>query len=353
VTAVKQVVEVLLPDFNQRSLRIAMGLDRSDTLAVTAIVISLIAPVSTIGQILQQYLGTSDGYRGCRSSVMGLWGRSTRRAFDWGDMRFEVFFETPDIFLGHPENKIGPMKQRLVHYLTGTDESYSDSRTEKMVTGADTRTDEELVSWVTLISVIQDQERISRKWDRDFDTHVIPQRLMVYPSLESPILYPLCVQMQRRKQSWSFVPSGVVKPYAFSRMIHIIEIVAMLGMQWTAFGQSVGNLVAEGNGLVLTSALVTGLGLLISFAQTGRSRFEETRVIPSMHLPDLCFGFVANILEETPTNPRRNIRLGSRDEVAATLDYFGRDFDTIRRYEKRHTHLFSGWSNSATWCLLN
>jgi hypothetical protein len=180
-----------------------MGPDRSDTLAVTAIVISLIALVSTIGQLLQQYLGTSDGYRRCRSSVMGLWGKSTRRAFDWGDMRFEVFFETPDIFLGHPENKRGPVKQRLVHYLTGTNESYINSRTETMATGADTRTDEELASWVKLISAIQDQERISRKWDKDVGTNWIPRRRMVHPelSLERPIFYPRCVQMQRRTQS--------------------------------------------------------------------------------------------------------------------------------------------------------
>jgi hypothetical protein len=72
-----------------------MALDTPDTLAITAIVVALIALLSTVGQIVQQYIGTSEGYRRCQSSVMGLWGQATRRKFHFGEMRFEVFFQTP------------------------------------------------------------------------------------------------------------------------------------------------------------------------------------------------------------------------------------------------------------------
>ena len=83
---------------------LAMGLDASDSLAVTAIAIAVVALCGTIGQILQQYLGTSEGYRRCQSSVMGLWAQSTRRIFNWGEMRFEVIFQTPVIYLSRPFN---------------------------------------------------------------------------------------------------------------------------------------------------------------------------------------------------------------------------------------------------------
>jgi hypothetical protein len=78
-------LELFNPSSSQRIIsRIAsiseppMALDTSDTLAVTSIVVALIALLSTIGQILQQYIGTSEGYRRCQPSVMGLWGRATR-----------------------------------------------------------------------------------------------------------------------------------------------------------------------------------------------------------------------------------------------------------------------------------
>jgi len=49
-----------------------------DNVAVAALVIALIALITAIGQLLQAYLGTADGYRRCQSSVMGNWAKRTR-----------------------------------------------------------------------------------------------------------------------------------------------------------------------------------------------------------------------------------------------------------------------------------
>jgi hypothetical protein len=43
----------------------------TDNIAITALVVSLIALVTTVGQLLQQYFVTADGYRRCQSSVIG------------------------------------------------------------------------------------------------------------------------------------------------------------------------------------------------------------------------------------------------------------------------------------------
>lgn len=112
--------------------QLVMTLSPSDALAVTAIVISLIALVSTIGQIVQQYLGTSDGYRRCRSSVMGRRGQYTRRKLDYGEMRFEVFFQTPVIFLENRGDARGLLLYRVIEYLEGSLDSYPRTLTEDL-----------------------------------------------------------------------------------------------------------------------------------------------------------------------------------------------------------------------------
>jgi hypothetical protein len=100
-------------------------------------------------------------------------------------------------------------------------------------------------------------EKESRIWDSN--RTIQPVISLPYPN------YSIAIAIQKRTQSWRLVPAGIVKPYAFSTISDLIQIVAMLGMHWVAFDQAVGNIVAEGNGLVLTSALVQGLGMLVTF----------------------------------------------------------------------------------------
>jgi hypothetical protein len=66
-----------------------------DPVAVTALIISLVALLATFGQILQQYLATADGYRRCQPSVMGLWGMKTELRWRWREFRFETIYYVP------------------------------------------------------------------------------------------------------------------------------------------------------------------------------------------------------------------------------------------------------------------
>jgi hypothetical protein len=52
------------------------GIDTN--IAAAALAISLVAFVTALGQLFQQYLATADGYRRCQSSVMGGWAKRTR-----------------------------------------------------------------------------------------------------------------------------------------------------------------------------------------------------------------------------------------------------------------------------------
>jgi hypothetical protein len=68
-----------------------------DPVAVTALVISLVALLATFGQVLQQYFATADGYRRCQPSVMGLWGKKTELRWRWREFRFETIYYVPSL----------------------------------------------------------------------------------------------------------------------------------------------------------------------------------------------------------------------------------------------------------------
>jgi len=68
-----------------------------DPVAVTALIISLVALLATFGQVLQQYLATADGYRRCQPSVMGQWGKKTKLRWRWREFRFETVYYVPSL----------------------------------------------------------------------------------------------------------------------------------------------------------------------------------------------------------------------------------------------------------------
>ena len=74
-------------------------MDESNRLATTAIAIALTALIVTLGQFIQQLLGTADGYRRCKESVIGPWSKLTRLHGLWYEFRFETLYTSPEIAL--------------------------------------------------------------------------------------------------------------------------------------------------------------------------------------------------------------------------------------------------------------
>ena len=69
------------------------------TISTIALAVALVALVTTVSQVLGQFLATADGYRRCQSSVMGRWAKLTHRRFRWSEMRFETLYTTPQFGL--------------------------------------------------------------------------------------------------------------------------------------------------------------------------------------------------------------------------------------------------------------
>ncbi|KAH9215402.1 hypothetical protein DL95DRAFT_388708, partial [Leptodontidium sp. 2 PMI_412] len=68
-------------------------------LAGAALAIALVALITAVGQLLQQYFATADGYRRCHKYVMGEYARKTRLHWRWREFRFETLYTIPEISL--------------------------------------------------------------------------------------------------------------------------------------------------------------------------------------------------------------------------------------------------------------
>lgn len=288
---------------------------------------------------------------------MGLWSQGTHRKLRMYEFRVEVVFETPVIFLAPPDNKRGPIANREIHYIDGTQKSYVDTK----VLGRDAQNeadiqaaarvhtaDDERASWLTLLSTLQRQEKESRNWDTNM-RKVAPPPSPACSTLKPPDApeYNLAVGIQRKTRSWDFMPAAITRPYATSAICHLVEMVATLGMYWKVFDQTLWNLRAEGNGFILTSTNVQGLGVMVVFTATGKSNFGASRVIPSELVKDLAFGTVPNIfdnqlyLKEEENAQSLELIFGSDKDVNSTLESLGCSANTLRQYQKDHKHMFS------------
>jgi hypothetical protein len=379
-----------------------------NVIGLVALLISLVALFTTTVQVLQQYFSSAEGYRRCADSVMGLWAKGTHRRLRWNEFRVEVIFETPVIFVAPPTNLRGPILNKPIHYIDGTSLSHTNTRvaepqeqegsappqattpratglrafsqratslrvfsqrgtgqqgiiapelnrqktdkqkTDKQETNQRVRTaDDERASWVTLLSSLQKKERASRKWDEGQLPKTPPKDGT--PEIKRPA-YELAVGLQAKGRSWDFVPASITRPYATTAICHLVEMAAMLGMYWKAFDQIQWNLRAEGNGFIVTSTMVHGLGVMITFGITGRSTFTDNRPIPTEAIKELSFGVVPNIFEEdkylvdNPDSQSVSLKFGNEEDVDSTLESLGCPNGILKRYRHDHKHIFSGES---------
>ncbi|KUJ20253.1 uncharacterized protein LY89DRAFT_610179 [Mollisia scopiformis] len=317
-----------------------------------ALIISVVALLTTVLQVLQQYFSSAEGYRRCHKSVMGLWAKGTHRRLRFNQFRIEVVFETPVIFAASPENKKGPVQGRDVYVIDGTNASYKNTRVlqPKAQRQADNdakhvhTADDERASWVTLLSTLQEEESESREWD--FMQRLTPKSPPRRATPPAP-KYKIAVAVQSKTRSWDFIPPSITKPYATSAICHLVELMSMLGLYWKTFDQLNWNLRAEGNGFILTSQHVHGLGVVVVFATTGKSRFQENRVIPCAEIKELSFGTVPNIFEnekylnQSVENQSLDLVFGSLEDEINTLESLGCQAATLKRWQKDHKHIFS------------
>lgn len=348
--------------------------------AIAALVISLIALLASLLQVAQQYYASAAGYSSCDDKAIGLWEQGRRRVLKPYEFRFEVQFEAPVIFLCRPGNENGPVKKQPILFIDGSQKSLEETwtslgaaqpSTEKEIKRAVHTADNELASWVTLLSALQRMEHESREWQKQ--KHDNETKQQPPPKADAPInapenidgildsvtaSYSLTVALQKKLKSWDTMPSSIKKPYATTTWCHIVEMIALLGIYWVEFDRTNDRYRAEGNGYTVTGSKVSELGIMFTFQVHGRNRFESNRVIPVDEVKELCFGFVPTIYKSKSDDRRLNLPIGesrdlsnlnfaTMDEIAETLVLIGCNTNTVRYFSDNKTttklgHLFPG-----------
>jgi len=328
-----------------------------------ALVVSLVALLGTVAQVLQQYIASATGYSNCDETVMGNWHKSKKRKFRSTELRFEVQFETPVIFVCPPSNTKGPIKNKPICFVDGSKESLEKTLTllpkdeeaqrQSLQDSGVHTADNERASWVLLLSQLQSMEKDSHEWQQQHYNGGAPRPV----ALAGFDRHTLAVAIQAKKRSWDTMPAGVVKPYATTAMCHLLEIAAMMGIHWKEFDRSRDRYRAEGNGYMLIGSDVADLGVMFTFRICGKSRFQDNRVIPVDEVKELCCGFVSTLFQGGPKDMRRLefpnedpkdlsfLQLGSMDEIAETMVLIGCNTDTanyFRNPNAKHGHLFPG-----------
>lgn len=335
---------------------------------LVALVVSLVAFLATIMQVLQQYYASAAGYANCNEKVMGDWAKTKRRRFNWSELRFEVLFDAPVIFVSPPSNTRGPIPDQPIYFLDGTQQSLDetwttsnmDLRKEYMKLSTKERlhtADNERASWFILLYAIQRMESKSSEWQQKqygppgvlCERYGLPK---LPPSLKEH--HTLTAALQRKRKSWDTMPPNIAKPYATTTMCHLIEMIAALGIYWKEFDRRKDRYWAEGNGFLVLGRRVSELGIMFSIQVYGQCEFGNNRVIPVEYVKELCFGYVSTIFQETvdsrrlqvPSDMPENLAMlvmATRREVAESLRLIGCNNNTVNCYLEegtRTSHLF-------------
>ncbi|KAH8168507.1 modin protein [Sarocladium implicatum] len=347
--------------------------DAEVIVAAVALIVSLIALSATFMQVLQQYYASAHGYSECNETVMGKWAETKSRKFSWHELRYEVEFESPVIFVARPDNKKGPVPGQPIIVLDGTDPSITESKTTRDVGGNNDiydaqslagkdalhTADNERASWLELLSAVQRMEMESMEWQNDQLKVTGPRRSNEkqdsYPSIpKARERHTLAVAVQGKRRNWVTMPRSITKPYATTTICHLIEMMASLGIYWGEFDRRRDRYRAEGNGFVVMGERLSDLGLCFSFQTYGKCTFQQNRVVPADEIKELCFGYVPTIYLEKADQRRLvsfhdvreimgSLQMATQEEIAESLDLIGCNNNTGDRFRDLNSvtkHLF-------------
>ena len=76
----------------------------SDAVALLALIVSLVALLIALLQVVQQYAATAYDYRRCSARTIGGWAKHTKRRFVPSEVRFEITFAVPHIDISLDQN---------------------------------------------------------------------------------------------------------------------------------------------------------------------------------------------------------------------------------------------------------
>ena len=353
-----------------------------NNVAVTALVVSLIALLISTSQLLQQIFGTAEGYRRCLPSVVGQWSKTRHRVFHLRELRLETRFQTPEFALVEEEaansKPVTTAPSSLLHlapektsekcpdFINGSDDSRKRTLTKKeeddhkrpsrwdqarfFLSATLIWTDENVssvdtnsipVGWLSFLEKLHDHEQI---YERQIAFIRTAQPVSKGPILSQQSYFRRArPAVKRVERSWDFMPVDALRPLASIQLGDLLVLCYRLRILWRDLRLGDKFLRAEGRGHSFSSIDIRGLGFVVEYRYAKNNAPEvdppaNLHFIPSREADKLAFGLIPicsglGISEEhfdlggedylsSIMEMHRKLGVGSR-----TIDYFKRKRD--------------------------
>lgn len=289
--------------------------DDLDFIALTALVVSALALICTVTQLLAQCFATVDGYRKCQPSVMGPWGRHTRLRWRWMEFRFETLFTVPKIGFNLSSPSPDGSGMAMPPFCSSLELTQWHPSPASHQTGDWTG---DLVGWVYILHYLHQHDSSARRQIR-----VANYNTASPPLQPQETTFLRCPNIEIMRQSWDFVPSDVVRPLAFTSVSVIAVVARRLGLYWKQFEPYNSVFRAEGNHQVLTSTVVRGIGTILQYSRDpimdtdAAAQALLRRTSPLLLSDDLGFGRVGRggVFNTEPLH----LQIGCLADVVSTL----------------------------------
>ncbi|KAH7080593.1 hypothetical protein BKA63DRAFT_506751 [Paraphoma chrysanthemicola] len=303
------------------------------SVAIAALVISLVALVVTCNQFLVEIFGSANGYSKCAESVIGPWHTRRRRVWKWSEFRFETQFTTPQVVLlsdadfyshlfgGEDVHWINPTSQELAACPELSKTIHPREQTNKSPTYRASNTHINLPKGNTgLIARHKLREmQLSHQIKARSEHQVTWLRLLRELHLLQHSYWPdVCVECEHRKRdplevcatplggshspdlsrvaviyrtwNWDFMPPDLTRPLAEMNIGDTIIMALRMGMQWRVLDLESSRIQADGNGYNITGFEARGLGIILRLTADGRDNYNYPRLIPSSAVNKMLLG---------------------------------------------------------------
>jgi hypothetical protein len=329
-----------------------------NTLAGAALAIALVALLTTVGQLLQQYFGTADGFRRCQNSVVGPWAKRTRLKFRWSEFRFETLFTVPHITLQRTVWASSEMPECPYPeggWILGRPETQKGADEVNLLISGRAADTPESVTWLRFLRSIQWTHKrmmfkLSRVTQADSEKNDLSLRRHENRNLTIPL-----VKFEER--SWDFMPPDIVKPYARINIGDLGVLARRLGMEWDRFEPSDGVFRAQGNGYNLTSVLVRSVGTMVEINEVLGSGTQNSPLpsltpvipehverkmllIPCAAADKMAFGILPGVGSDFM---RRDFDVSSPESTRGLLGFFTKNEALVAAFA-------SGQWQQSGWC---
>jgi hypothetical protein len=206
-----------------------MGMSGDDPIAITALMVSLVALIVTLLQAAQQYAATANDYRHCSKRTVGGWARQSHRKFIWNELRFEVVFVTPTISIyPRPSSYAIPLGQ------------HASEKAPILPTSAPilpTSTPPSSPISDTLYHLVTQEGKVrytfaENPWFLSLEGTRVEARSSWLSLLHDASTTSLQIDIEQRKLSYDFMPDGIKRPLARIDRKSFVTLMSLFRVQW-------------------------------------------------------------------------------------------------------------------------